>query len=350
MSTLGWTVVASRGSVIAALGVTLGLVTVPATATAQLATAPAGAQVNADAQQLFADGQAAIKQKQWSRARTLLQGAWRIQQHWRIAAALGRAESMVGSRMRDVAEHLTFALRAVPAGKLSSDEEKQLAEMLVQARANVGAVKVSGTPSGAEVSVDGVLVGKMPLQAEIFLDPGTHRLAARREGYVEAERVVEAAPGKAAELDLSLTKVLVATPTGAGNGGGHEVEPVAAGPNKGMVVVGAVLAAAGLGIGIGLRAMSSAKATERDDLIANEPKRDNCVPQATTCLPAVSDADAAYASLARASTGSWLIAGGILAGTLTYALFPRSSKAEQPPKVMIVTGPGVAGLNISGAW
>lgn len=228
----------------------------PGEASAQSAAAPGGSQVNADAQQLFSDGQVATKLNQWDKARTFFQGAWRIQQHWKIAASLGRAELKVG-RMRDAAEHLSFALSEVPAGALTPGDLKPVEEMLAQARAKVGAVKVTGAPAGAEVAVDGVVVGKAPLKGMLFLDPGAHRVEGQREGYVDGAGEVKAEAGREAGVDLGMVKV----PEVKGVGPVVEVvaPPAAAvGADKRIVIAGvtvaAVAAAAGLGFGIGLGA------------------------------------------------------------------------------------------------
>jgi hypothetical protein len=46
----------------------------------------------------------------------------------------------------------------------------------------------------ASVSIDGHLVGRSPLN-EIFLDPGTYRIAVERRGFASKEVVVTVAKG-----------------------------------------------------------------------------------------------------------------------------------------------------------
>lgn len=253
MLTRGWVAAVGRGGAVMVL---VGAVLVPGRASAQPAAAPVGMQVNADAQQLFFDGQAATKQKQWDRARTFFQGAWRIQQHWKIAVSLGRAELKVG-RMRDAAEHLAFFLREVPAGVLTPADRAQVDEMLAQARATVGAVKVTGAPEGAEVALDGVVVGKAPLEGELFVEPGPHRVEARRSGYVDGGGAVAAVAGREAGVDLRMVRVPVVKPLApVGPVAGGSAASSAVGPNRAVVMTGvtltAVAAAAGVGLGIGL--------------------------------------------------------------------------------------------------
>ncbi len=316
---------------------------VPGSASAQpAAAAPGGSQVNADAQQLFSDGQMATKLNQWDKARTFFQGAWRIQQHWKIAASLGRAELKVG-RMRDAAEHLSFALREVPAGALTPADLKPVEEMLAQARAKVGAVKVTGAPAGAEVAVDGVVVGKAPLKGVLFLEPGAHRVEGQREGYVDGAGEVKAEAGKEGGVDLGMVKV----PEVKVVGPVAEVvpPPVVVGADKRIVIAGAALGVVALGMGMGFAVAGNLKAAERDNSIT-----DSCTPKSGTCTQNVYDADVAKATFAQISLASYIAAGVIGAGTLTYALFPRSPKKAAGPKASMVAGPGIAAVTVSGTW
>lgn len=346
MSTQGWRTAARRGSVMAALVCAVGVGVAPGNASAQPATAPTGTQVNADAQQLFADGQGAIKLNQWDKARTLFQGAWRIQQHWKIAAGLGRAELKVG-RMRDAAEHLAFALREVPAGVLTPETRKPVEEMLAQARETVGAVKVTGAPAGAEVMVDGAMVGKAPLKGELFLEPGQHRVGARREGYVDGERAVTAVAKGEEAIDLAMVKVPEAKPVGAVSGGEGVVPPPVAGPNKGIVIGGAVLAAVGIGMGGAFMGVSFAKASDLDAAL----KIHSCIPDSGHCkYKDVTEAEAGRRAFGSASGWSFIAAGVIGAATVTYVLFPRSSKDGNGTRAAFSVGPGRLGMTLARSW
>ena len=248
----GWEATVRRSGATVLLMCAIGATMTPGEASAQPAAAPAETQVNADARQLFTDGQTATKMLQWDRARTFFQGAWRIQQHWKIAASLGRAELKVG-RMRDAAEHLAFALREVPAGALSPEDLKPVQEMLAQARVKVGAVKVTGAPDGAEVSLDGVVMGKAPIKGELFLEPGAHRVEGKRDGYVDGKGEVTAEAGKEAGVDLRMVKVPEVKAVGPVAGAGTVLPE--GGPNKKIVIAGvtvaAVAAAAGVGFAVG---------------------------------------------------------------------------------------------------
>ena len=321
----------------------IGMGLAPGRASAQPAPAQAGSQVNADARQLFTDGQTATKLNQWDKARTFFQGAWRIQQHWKIAASLGRAEFKVG-RMREAAEHLSFALREVPAGELAPADLKPVAEMLAQARAKVGAVKVTGAPDGAEVALDGVFVGKAPLKGELFLDPGPHRVVAQRVGYVDGTGEVTGVAGQAGGVDLRMVKVPEAKPVGPVVE--QVVVPPAVGPNKGVVIAGASLAAVALGMGGAFMGVSFAKASDLDAALKVSP----CAYDSHSCSHDVADAEAGRSVFGSTAGWSFIAAGVLGAATLTYALFPRSSKDGNGTKAALSAGPGGVGMTVVGSW
>lgn len=345
MISRGWRSAVHRGSAAAALLCAVGVSLVPGRASAAPAPEQAGSQVNADAKQLFTDGQTATKLLQWDKARTFFQGAWRIQQHWKIAASLGRAELKVG-RMREAAEHLAFALREVPAGALAPEDLKPVQEMLTQARSKVGAVKVTGAPDGAEVTLDGALVGKAPLQGELFLDPGPHKVAAQREGYVDGKGDVAAVAGVAVGLDLGMAKVPVVAPVGPVRGGEMVGPPVAKGPDKKVVIAGAVVAAVGLGMGGAFMGLSFAKAGDLDAALKAHP----CTNGNHGCTDTVVNADNARADFGNASFYSFIAAGVVGAATLTYVLVPRSAKDGSGTKAAFSAGPGGVGMTMTRSW
>jgi hypothetical protein len=318
----------------------------PGSASAQPAAASVGSQVNADAQQLFSDGQTATKLNQWDKARTFFQGAWRIQQHWKIAASLGRAELKVG-RMRDAAEHLSFALHEVPAGTLAPVDLKPLEEMLAQAQAKVGTVKVTGAPAGADVLVDGAVVGKAPLKGALFLEPGQHRVVGQREGYVEGAGEVVAAAGKEGAVDLGMVKVpeaKVVTPVA------EVVVPPAVGPDKRIVIAGAALGFVALGMGVGLTVAANSKANQITMGTATGCPGGMHDGQYWGCSKNLIAIESSRVTFTNVAGASFIAAGAFGLGTLTYALLGGSSKSKSRATGSVVVLPGMVGGTATIPW
>jgi hypothetical protein len=71
--------------------------------------------------------------------------------------------------------------------------------------ARIARVTVTVAVAGAELIVDGVSLGTLPLDMPLILPPGEHRIVARAEGYRDAERSMRLASGD--ELEVALTLV-----------------------------------------------------------------------------------------------------------------------------------------------
>lgn len=64
------------------------------------------------------------------------------------------------------------------------------------------AVRITSTPSGANVLIDGTSVGTTPYEAPI--EPGKHTVALERDGYQSSSREFAAAEGKQSEMHVDL--------------------------------------------------------------------------------------------------------------------------------------------------
>jgi tetratricopeptide (TPR) repeat protein len=75
-----------------------------------------------------------------------------------------------------------------------------------------GQLRISTETVGARVLLDGVAVGRTPLDSPLAAAPGPHRVRLELEGYGPVERAVEVAPGQQAVLFLSLVEVVAEGP------------------------------------------------------------------------------------------------------------------------------------------
>ncbi len=96
----------------------------------------------------------------------------------------------------DTATVLTGKTLRVPLGELF-DQAHQAALLIgnIIAGQDIGSLSVSTTPDGADVYIDGLLVGKSPL-VEYKLTVGTHRIRAVRSGYIDEEVTIVIDPNE----------------------------------------------------------------------------------------------------------------------------------------------------------
>jgi hypothetical protein len=91
---------------------------------------------------------------------------------------------------------------------VGSEERRALARTEIQnMRALFGSARITVSAPGAEVLVDGTVVGVSPLTGPIELVGGTHTIAARRDGFEPARGQVEVVAGETATVELELRAV-----------------------------------------------------------------------------------------------------------------------------------------------
>ena len=94
-----------------------------------------------------------------------------------------------------------------------------LAALLMTGAESPGTLSIASDPAGAVVYVDGLLVGRTPVDVKA-LAPGDHRVRLVKDGYLENGRVVNIAAGKTGTLEVKLTAQAQGSGISSGGGGG----------------------------------------------------------------------------------------------------------------------------------
>jgi hypothetical protein len=300
-----------------------------------LLSRPAVAEPSGDANVqtavLYRTGVSASDEGRSDDARVFFLAAWRMKQHWQIAANLAAAEARTG-RHRDAAEHFEFALRT-GLNELSPQERQRIQELLNKSRAHIGALTIQVNVPQAEVLVDGVVVGKSPLTAPIFVEPGARTIEARRHGYTQTSVQRQLAAGAVGSVELKLEALQA--PSGARSKGSSagDVPRLSAGdqelppdgssaekPSQAVLIAGILGTTAALGVGVTTIGLGSAADTEENR------KKFGYV-------------------------GIWSLAGAGAIGLATgmYALFGSGSQSK-PQTATVRVGPYPGGVVVAGAF
>ncbi len=256
----------------AATTTTAATATPPADAKAPDPKAGAGSPLT-DAEKelvrLLDDAKKSFKAGQYEKARELYSAAYKQKADNATLLLLAQAESK-SSRSRDAAEHLELYLREA---KMASADDRQTAQKLfeeVTAKLATWYVKVS--VDGADVYLDGKLVGKSPLAAPLFVEPNTHEVEAKKEGYLPEKDMLVAAPNTESETTLGMKPAPVEiTPKPIV----PEEKPLPKPPPPSPawrtygIIGGGALTVLGLGLGIGLTVSSGGKGDEADAQLAD---------------------------------------------------------------------------------
>jgi hypothetical protein len=317
-----------------------------------LATATANAETPTDAADvLFREGNSHYKEQRWAEARSAYENAWRLKKAHDIAANLAYAEMKLG-RWRDAAEHLAFAVKNwPPTGK--ADKRDYAAERFQIAKQEVGALTIQVDTPRADVLVDGVVVGQSPLGDEVFVEPGSHTVAAKRAGYEDAKQVVQAAKGSAQAVTLALPPAPAPPTTGTT----APPTPPPWRPGPALLIPAGALAVGGIAIGAGLTAAANAKGGQADTLGAKLPP--------STCAgtpPAASASDCASlkstlrteSQLSDGAVASFIVGGAFALTTAALGVWagvaPTKAKDRPALRVVPTTSAHGGGLVMVGAW
>ncbi len=180
-----------------------------AVATVASATAPAAAQpgqppqdatVKEVARQRYAAGVKAFDAGQFEDARVAFLEAYKLTQAPGILLNLGISEL----RTNRVAEGGNHLLRFLRDYADATPEERASAQAsLEECKRKASLIEVHVDAPGAEVTLDGALVGKAPLADPVFVEPGPHELAAS-DGSNNATARVDAKRGQSVKASLRL--------------------------------------------------------------------------------------------------------------------------------------------------
>ena len=311
---------------------------ISAPSAAQPKTPPTSSVVAATdrARALHREGAVLFEQKKYEDAYVAFVAAWALKRHPQIAANLADCEVKLG-KYRDAAEHFTFMVRD-PNGEAQPEEKQEAQRRLKEVQAKIGTLTITVNVGGAEVLVDGKPVGMSPLQEPVFVDPGSHTIEARKDGYLSSKTTTVAAAASSSPLMIEL-----------------QSSEQRDGKSTGLIVGGVALSAVGLVSGIVFTVVSNGKASDADAKL-NEL---HTVGGSRPCVSGKLAADCAtLASLNQSSDTfhnlaivGYSAAGAVGIATLIYALAPSQKESSRVGLTVVpLLGGGACGLTLSGEF
>lgn len=100
------------------------------------------------------------------------------------------------------ARHLRQLLAA--PGELPENVRQEATARLAQAEAQIGQLGIDVDVPGADIQIDGVNIGRSPLEASWYVEPGQHDIVISKPGYPSERRQVFALAGVVIPVDVSL--------------------------------------------------------------------------------------------------------------------------------------------------
>ncbi|HXJ22707.1 MAG TPA: PEGA domain-containing protein [Polyangia bacterium] len=167
-------------------------------------TRPAMADDAREADKLIRHGVELRKAHDDESAAREFQKAYDLTHSPRAAGQLGLAEQALG-RWEDAEHHVAEAIHAADDPWVAKNRAA-LDEAMGTIQAHLGRVEVIGDPPGADVSVNGRDVGKLPLSDAVRVSAGEVDIEVHVPGYVGAQRNVTIVGGQYQKVIIHLVK------------------------------------------------------------------------------------------------------------------------------------------------
>lgn len=218
--------------------------------------------------------------------------------------------------------------------EIQNERRAQVEAEIRKLEGRVGYIEVTSNVEGAQLSVDEVPVGTLPLRTPILVNPGVRRVSASKTGYGMTARNVTIAGGDHAQVQISMTEFSQARAGGDGKGGKDHP------PERPRTAMWISLAATGaLGATAGVFALMSQSAKQDfETQLATFPNTKEQIDDARSKWSLNNGLTDGFAAAA-------LVAGGC---TLFFALTSGSSSssttAAAPPPKRLGFAPAPGGL------
>lgn len=310
------------------------------------ATVPNSDDPREQARELMRSGNTRFRSGDLKGARELYQRAFRTAKSFDVACNLGRTE-MELQLFRDAAEHLDYCVRfhilsSKPEMMLNEQEAR---EQLRSARSHVGSLWVSAEPSGAEIWVDSRLMGRAPLAAPLFVEPGPHEVRVTSPQFAESTTRVTAKAGSEQAVKVQLAPeasptsgLSAAFPSSFAIGEDQRRKP----PAWGVVPwLSGGLSLVGIGVGAGFLVVAHQKQSDKDDVLSGLPEGRPCgenTPHVSECgrvRQLAQDARTAQA-IGYTSLGVGVAAAVTTAVLLLQPSHPTTGSARRAPQARVV--------------
>jgi hypothetical protein len=180
---------------------------------------------------------------------------------YRVLYNIGQVNIQLGRYARALRMLREYVTRG--GNELPTDRRSAVQADLAFLEARTATVKVDVQPEGAEVSIDGAVVGNAPLGEPIVVDVGERKVQARSTGYITVGQTLTLAGGDWRQITLKLEPEPVAIATPGPDTGKKPSRPVARAPEKkspwvwvGWGTTGALAVSSGVSAVLGVSAKS----------------------------------------------------------------------------------------------
>ena len=157
------------------------------------------------AKEHYQRGVAAFKENRFGEAASEFRSAYDLSPAYAVLYNIGQVNVALGDAVSAVD---AFEKYLAQGGTAITKERRQAVEAEIEKqRDRIGTLLLRVQPEGAEIRVDGKLVGKAPLSEPLHLTEGKREIVVFASGYDARVRELEVAPKSQMDIEISLDKV-----------------------------------------------------------------------------------------------------------------------------------------------
>jgi hypothetical protein len=160
----------------------------------------------ASAHEHFERGLAAFRQERFAEAAEEFEEAYRISPSFRVLYNIGQVDVALGRSVEAVEAYEKFLNDG--GTRIPAERQKEVREALAKEQARIGGITVRTEPDGAEIRLDGRLVGTTPLTRPIRATVGAHTIEVSLSGRPTRVREVKVAGGGEIDIEIEIKAVV----------------------------------------------------------------------------------------------------------------------------------------------
>jgi len=304
-----------------------------APASAGAPSAPVSAEVLKEAGERYARGLTLYGDGEFLLALVEFERAYQLSNNYKVLYNIGQVRIQLG-RYAKAKEALEDYLKAGGAN-LSAERTQAVNKDLTTLAERTASLNVVTSEVGADISLDGKVIGTSPLAAPVIVDAGEHNLVLHKSGFYDSAQSVTLAGHDQLELTVELKPIPLATQAKTNEGRPAQVtvnKPSHTAAWVSWTATGALAVTAGV---VGYFGVSKANELEsmRTDYGVTRGQLDNAKSSARTLL-AISDVTAGLAA----------VAGGVA------LYFTLSHPSEKPAPSGVALGVAPDGVRLRGSF
>jgi len=160
-------------------------------------------QANRDAATHFDRGVRLSESDDWNAAGAEFERAYALSPNYRVLYDIGECRY----RLKDYAGAILALERFLAEGdsRVPPFRRAAVEGAILKLRMRVAQVRVTSNPSGAEIRVDGKVVGTTPLSRPLVLNAGLRKISAAKSGYVSASQYLDIAEQGSLDVAFGLS-------------------------------------------------------------------------------------------------------------------------------------------------